>query len=90
MDNDYFTVKNILLALIAPITYLLGWHYKNLSNKIEKSDISLSKLKINSNKHSIRIDYLEDTVNRLDHKMSDVLDTLDQKVDEVLKKLEKL
>ncbi len=79
MDNDVLSIKNILAAISAPLTFLLGlagWHYKNVCHKIEEIDDSTNKLQILVHEHSVHVSHLNDSFKRLDRKMDTIINKI--------------
>lgn len=80
MDNDIFSLKNILAVISAPLTFLLGlagWHYKHISSKVEENSNETQKLQILVHEHNIHINHLNKSVSKLENKIDSVLEKLD-------------
>lgn len=90
MDNDFLNIKTILAYIATPFTLLIGWHYKNFYGRINSLEIDSNKTQVSVGKHKIRLDYLDDSVSKLENKIDNILDIIDNKVDSIISKLEKL
>lgn len=77
-------VKDLTSYLAYPVVALIGY----MSNRQDKSSDSICKLKETTGKHSIRLDHLDESVDKLENKLDDFLESLDKKVDNILDKLD--
>ena len=77
--DDFFSFKNILATISAPLTFILGligWHYKNVYSKVETLDASTNKLQIMVSEHSIHVQHLHESFKSLDEKIDYILEKL--------------
>lgn len=87
MDNDFFSFKSLLALIFVPFTYLIGWHYKKIDGKIDTINSVATKNHEITGKHGVRIEYLEESIDKIENKMDNILSSMDGKIDLIIKKL---
>lgn len=86
MDSDLFSIKNIMAYISVPFTFLLGlcgYHYKNICNRQEELDDSVTVLKVLTAEQNVHIAHLSQCMGRHDIK----LDELTRKLETLITKL---
>lgn len=80
MNEDFFTIKNLLTIISAPLTFLLGlagWHYKGILTYIDEIDKKVDKLEIIAHEHNVHVSHFHETNRKIENKLDYLLKKID-------------